>query len=84
MRKVLEKKLDVKVMIHFALGRPASLHVCGMLVLKIAIQGHADIGGSEKGIEREGKRRKGLGERSGEEDESQREAIGDGEERERW
>lgn len=79
MRKVSEKKLDVKVMIHFALGRPASLHVCGMLVLKIAIQGHADIGGSEKGIEREE-----LGERSGEEDESQREAIGDGEERERW
>lgn len=47
-RKVSEKKLDVKVMIHFTLGCPPSLHVCGT-VLKIAIQGHADAGGSERG-----------------------------------
>jgi len=32
----------------FALGCPPSLHVCGT-VLKIAIQGHAVVGGSERG-----------------------------------
>lgn len=32
----------------FALGCPPSLHVCGT-VLKIAIQGHAGVGGSERG-----------------------------------